>query len=192
MWDNQNVAWRGTKQLHIEKLGFVQIIPLNWGVSYHFDWPANRSRLPSRTSYRVPIKLIWQAPTRWHHLHKPSFVRYVTITQKTEAMFITRKHHENTVKSNLYFQTEKSKMWPTVAYRPYSLFICNLENTFQILLVKQKKILIAFKWNLERKPLETLYLTFIRPLFKNGDIVWDCAPQHQYLFQNIENLLLDS
>ena len=58
MWDNQYVVWGGTKQLHIEKLGFVQIIPPNWGVSYHFDWPANRSRLPSRTIYRVPIKLI--------------------------------------------------------------------------------------------------------------------------------------
>ena len=27
MWDNQYVVWGGTKQLHIEKLGFVQIIP---------------------------------------------------------------------------------------------------------------------------------------------------------------------
>ena len=62
----------------------MQIIPPNWGVSYHFDWPAYRSRLPSRTIYRVPIKLIWQAPTRWYYLHKPSFVRYVTIT-KTQS-----------------------------------------------------------------------------------------------------------
>ena len=80
MWDNQYVVWGGTKQLHIEKLGFVQIIPANWGVWYYFDWPANPSRLPSRTIYRVPIKLIWQAPTRWYYLHKPEFVRYVTIT----------------------------------------------------------------------------------------------------------------
>ena len=75
MWDNQYVVWGGAKQLHIEKLGFVQIIPPNWGVSYHFDWLANRSR----TIYHVPIKLIWQAPIRWYYLHKPSFVRYVTI-----------------------------------------------------------------------------------------------------------------
>ena len=73
MWDNQYVVWRGTKQLHIEKLEFVQIIPLNWGVSYHFD-------RYSRTIYPVPIKLIWRAPTRWYYLHKPSFVCYVTIT----------------------------------------------------------------------------------------------------------------
>ena len=58
MWDNQYVVWGGTKQLYIVKLGFVQIIPPNWGVSYHFDWPASRSRLPSRTIYRLPIKLI--------------------------------------------------------------------------------------------------------------------------------------
>ena len=44
MWDNKYVVWGGTKQLHIEKLGFVQIIPPNWGVSYHFDWPADLSR----------------------------------------------------------------------------------------------------------------------------------------------------
>ena len=37
MWDNQYVVWGGTKQLYIVKLGFVQIIPPNWGVSYHFD-----------------------------------------------------------------------------------------------------------------------------------------------------------
>ena len=42
MWDNQYVVWGGTKQLHIEKLGFVQIIPPNWGVSYHF-WLARKS-----------------------------------------------------------------------------------------------------------------------------------------------------
>ena len=41
MVDNQYVVWCGTKQLHIDKLGFEQIIPPNWGVSYHFDWPAN-------------------------------------------------------------------------------------------------------------------------------------------------------
>ena len=41
MLDNQNVVWGGTKQLHIVKLGFVQIIPPNWGVSYHFDWPVS-------------------------------------------------------------------------------------------------------------------------------------------------------
>ena len=58
MRDNQYVVWRGSKQLHIEKLGFVQIIPPNWGVSYHFDWPVNRSRIPSRIIYRMPIKLI--------------------------------------------------------------------------------------------------------------------------------------
>ena len=58
MGDNQYVVYGDKKQLHIEKLGFVQIIPPNWGVLYHFDWPANRSRLPSRTIYRAPIKLI--------------------------------------------------------------------------------------------------------------------------------------
>ena len=58
MKQSQIILNYNTKQLHIEKFGFVQVIPPNWGVSYHFDWPANRSRLPSRTIYRVPIKLI--------------------------------------------------------------------------------------------------------------------------------------
>ena len=58
MVDNHYVLWCGTKQLHNDKLGFEQIIPPNWGVSYHFDWPANCFRLPFRTIYRVPFKLI--------------------------------------------------------------------------------------------------------------------------------------
>ena len=90
MWANQFVVRGGTKQLLIEKLGFVHIIPPNWGVSYHFDWHANRSRLPSRTIYRVPIKFIWQAPTRWYYLHKLSFVRYVTITNMISFLSLRR------------------------------------------------------------------------------------------------------
>ena len=31
MRDNQFAVWGGTKQLHMEKLGFVQIIPPNLG-----------------------------------------------------------------------------------------------------------------------------------------------------------------
>ena len=39
------------------KRGFVQIIPPSWGMSYQFDWHAIH-----------------------YYLNKPSFVRYVTIT----------------------------------------------------------------------------------------------------------------
>ena len=57
---------------------------------------------------------------------------------------------------------------------------------------KRIDILRALKWKLDRKPLETLYLSFIRPLFEYGDIVWDCTPLHQYIFQNIEKLQLEA
>ena len=116
--------------------------------------------------------------------------------QKTEAMFITRKHDENIVKSNLYFQTEKIQ---DVTNHKHIGLIHSSDATWKTHLsniiskaAKRIDILRALKWKLDRKPLETLYLSFIRPLFEYGDIVWDCAPLHQYLFQNIEKLQLEA
>ena len=116
--------------------------------------------------------------------------------QKTEAMFITRKHDENIVKSNLYFQTEKIQ---DVTNHKHIGLIHSSDATWKTHLsniiskaAKRIDILRALKWKLDRKPLETLYLSFIRPLFEYGDIVWDCAPLHQYIFQNIEKLQLEA
>ena len=116
--------------------------------------------------------------------------------QKTEAMFITRKHDENIVKSNLYFQTEKIQ---DVTNHKHIGLIHSSDATWKTHLsniiskaAKRIDILRALKWKLDRKPLETLYLSFIRPLFEYGDIVWDCAPLHQYIFQIIEKLQLEA
>ena len=116
--------------------------------------------------------------------------------QKTEPMFITRKHDENIVKSNLYFQTEKIQ---DVTNHKHIGLIHSSDATWKTHLsniiskaAKRIDILRALKWKLNRKPLETLYLSFIRPLFEYGNIVWDCAPLHQYIFQNIEKLQLEA
>ena len=48
------------------------------------------------------------------------------------------------------------------------------------------------KWKLNRRNLEILYVSFVRPLFEYPDIVWDSAPSHQYIFDNIEKLQIEA
>ena len=40
-------------------------------------------------------------------------------------------------------------------------------------------IMRKLKYKLDRKSLETIYLTFIRPLLEYGDIVWDNCTQYE-------------
>ena len=35
------------------------------------------------------------------------------------------------------------------------------------------------KFKLDRKSLETIYLTFIRPLLEYGDVIWDNCTQYE-------------
>ena len=49
-------------------------------------------------------------------------------------------------------------------------------------------ILRKLKFNLDRKSLETIYLTFIRPLLEYGDIIWDnCTQQEKTELDKIQN-----
>ena len=49
-------------------------------------------------------------------------------------------------------------------------------------------ILRKLKLNLDRKSLETIYLTFIRPLLEYGDIIWDnCTQQEKTELDKIQN-----
>ena len=37
----------------------------------------------------------------------------------------------------------------------------------------RKNIMEKLKLKLDRKPLETIYIAFIRPLLENADVIWD-------------------
>ena len=50
--------------------------------------------------------------------------------------------------------------------------------------IKQKAwfriyIMRKLKFKLDRKSLETIYLTFIRPLLEYGDVIWDNCTQYE-------------
>jgi hypothetical protein len=44
----------------------------------------------------------------------------------------------------------------------------------------------VFKFILDRRTLEKMYLTFIRPLLEYGDVVWDCKTV--YLTNKLESV----
>ena len=49
-------------------------------------------------------------------------------------------------------------------------------------------ILRKVKFNLDRKSLETIYSTFIRPLLEYGDIIWDnCTQREKIELDKIQN-----
>ena len=51
-------------------------------------------------------------------------------------------------------------------------------------------ILRKFKFILDRKTLETIYFTFIRPLLEYADVVWDTKTQ--ILINKLENVQVES
>ena len=57
---------------------------------------------------------------------------------------------------------------------------------------KRVEMMRALKFKLDRKTLETIYFSFIRPLFEYGSIVWDKAPRHEYYFNLLEKLQIES
>ena len=55
-------------------------------------------------------------------------------------------------------------------------------------MVYRINILRKLKFSLDRKSLETIYLTFIRPLIEYGDIIWDnCTQQEKTEPDKIQN-----
>jgi hypothetical protein len=47
-------------------------------------------------------------------------------------------------------------------------------------------IMRKYKFILDRRTLEQIYLTFIRPLLEYGDVVWDCKTA--YLTNKLESV----
>ena len=52
--------------------------------------------------------------------------------------------------------------------------------------VKRVDMMRALKYKLGRSALEKIYFAFIRPLFEYSCVVWDNAPRHEYLFNEME------
>jgi hypothetical protein len=57
-------------------------------------------------------------------------------------------------------------------------------------LILRVNILRKFKFILDRKTLETIYITFIRPLLEYADFVWDTKTQ--ILINKLENVQVEA
>ena len=55
---------------------------------------------------------------------------------------------------------------------------------------KRVDMLRALKYKLKRTTLEKLYFAFVRPTFEYGCVVWDNAPRHDLLFNELERIQL--
>ena len=58
--------------------------------------------------------------------------------------------------------------------------------------VKRVDMMRALKYKLGRSALEEIYFAFIRPLFEYGCVVWDNAPRHEYLFNEMEKIQIQA
>ena len=58
--------------------------------------------------------------------------------------------------------------------------------------VKRVDMMRALKYKLGRSALEKIYFAFIRPLFEYGCVVWDNAPRHEYLFNEMEKIQIQA
>ena len=53
---------------------------------------------------------------------------------------------------------------------------------------KRVDMLRALKYKLKRTTLEKIYFAFVRPIFEYGCVVWDNAPRHDFLFNEMEKM----
>ena len=113
--------------------------------------------------------------------------------QKTESMVISRKFnkpfHPPIYMDNTIIQTVK-------VHRHLGLNLTD-DGTWgkHIDLITKKafnrvNILRKFKFILDRKTLEKIYLTYIRPLLEYGDVIWDTKAL--YLTKKLENVQIEA
>ena len=57
---------------------------------------------------------------------------------------------------------------------------------------KAAKRVDMLKYGLDRKTLEIIYLSFIRPLLEYGYVVWDNTPRHEKYYTDLEKLQIDA
>ena len=115
---------------------------------------------------------------------------------KTERLLMSRKDNINIFHCDLFFQGEMIKIVDDhkhigLTYSSNCTWKTHLNNIHSTA-SKRIDILKTLKWKLNRRSLEILYVSFVRPLFEYADVVWDSAPSHQYLFDNIEKLQIEA
>ena len=111
---------------------------------------------------------------------------------KTEALILSRKlntiHHPPLYMENVQIKEVKS-------HKHLGLYLSSDCSWHQhINYIKGKvwlriNIMRKLKFKQDRKSLETIYTTFIRPLLENGDNIWDnCTQAEKYELVSINNL----
>ena len=101
--------------------------------------------------------------------------------QKTESLIITRKLN-TTTHPTLFF--DNIPIQEVKSHKHLGLiFNTNLHWGEHIDMIIQKAttkicILRSLKFNLDRRTLQTLYFSFIRPIVEYADIIWDNCPQY--------------
>ena len=112
---------------------------------------------------------------------------------KTETMTICRKlnkpHQPNLIMNNTIIST-------VTEHKHLGLQLADDGNCNKHIDMITKKafsrvnILRKFKFILDRKTLETIYITFIRPLQEYADVVWDAKTQ--ILINKLENVQVEA
>ena len=101
---------------------------------------------------------------------------------KNESLLISRKINKP-IHPNLYMQNVQIQ--EVSSHKHLGLYFSNDCSWHQhIYYIKQKAwfrihIMRKLKFKLDRKSLETIYLTFIRPLLEYGDVIWDNCTQYE-------------
>ena len=101
---------------------------------------------------------------------------------KNESLLISRKINKP-IHPPLYMQNVQIQ--EVSSHKHLGLYFSNDCSWHQhIDYIKQKAwfrihIMLKLKFKLDRKSLETIYLTFIRPLLEYGDIIWDNCTQYE-------------
>ena len=134
---------------------------------------------------------------KFHFLSLDKITRWVTTwlvtfnPSKTEALLLSRKlntlQHPPLYMENVQIQEVKS-------HKHLDLYLSSDCSWHQhISYIKDKawlriNIMGKLKFKLDRKSLETVYTTFIRPLLEYGDNIWDnCTQADKYELDKIQN-----
>ena len=57
---------------------------------------------------------------------------------------------------------------------------------------KRVDMLRALKYKLKRTALGKIHFAFVRPIFEYGCVVWDNAPRHDFLFNEMERMQIQA
>ena len=108
---------------------------------------------------------------------------------QNSGKLMSRKDNINLFHCDLFFQGEKIKIVKdhkhiSLTYSSNCTWKTHLKNIHSTA-SKRIDILKTLKWKLNRRSLEILYISYVRPLFEYADVVWDSSPSHKYMFDNI-------